>query len=88
VVSGDGGAPERIPRQLPEAEQQYWARKEQRGLRPEEQQARREFDRIFHAAFGPAGLAGSMAETTAWLRGERPTASPYWDQRPRCQADT
>jgi hypothetical protein len=76
VVSGDGGAPERIPRQLPEAEQQYWARKEQRGLRPEEQQARREFDRIFHAAFRPAGLAGSMAETTAWAQGRTPHRIP------------
>ncbi|PWV71339.1 hypothetical protein SAMN05421630_11557 [Prauserella marina] len=29
----------------------------------------------------PSGLAQSMAETTAWLKGERATDSAYWSQQ-------
>jgi len=56
-----------------EAEQEYWARKEKRGLSEADQHAREEFAKILYAVINPAGLAGSMAETTAWLKGERAT---------------
>lgn len=65
-----------------EAEQEYWARKEKRGLSPADQQARKEFSDLLYAVINPAGLAGSMAETTAWLTGERSSDSLYWKEKP------
>uniref|UniRef100_UPI003F4971C6 hypothetical protein n=1 Tax=Actinokineospora sp. CA-119265 TaxID=3239890 RepID=UPI003F4971C6 len=65
-----------------EAEQQYWARKERRGLSPADEQARREFSDLVFAVINPDGLASSMRETTAWLKGERTTDTSYWDQTP------
>lgn len=65
-----------------EAEQAYWARKEARGLNDADRQARREFSDIVFAVIDPSGLADSMAETTAWLKGERSTDSSYWREKP------
>lgn len=71
---------ELIPRL--EAEQQYWARKETHGLSEADQQARKQFSEILFAVLNPDGLATSMAETTAWLKGERPTDSSFWREKP------
>jgi hypothetical protein len=65
-----------------EAEQQYWARMARRGLSEADQQARREFSGILMTALSPDGLAHAMAETAAWLKGERATATSYWDEKP------
>ena len=65
-----------------ESEQAYWARKETRGLSDADQDARKEFSDILFAVINPAGLADSMAETTAWLKGKRTTDSSYWDEKP------
>ena len=65
-----------------EAEQEYWARQEKRGLSDADQQARKQFSDILYAVINPAGLAASMAETTAWLKGERSTDSSYWREQP------
>lgn len=65
-----------------EAEQEYWQRKEQRGLSQADQQARREFTEILFTVIDPAGLASSMAESVAWLKGERATGSSYFDEKP------
>ncbi|SEO83759.1 hypothetical protein [Amycolatopsis saalfeldensis] len=65
-----------------EAEQEYWARKEKRGLSAADQQARREFSDLVYAVINPSGLADSMAETTAWLKGERSTDSAYFTEKP------
>ncbi len=65
-----------------QAEQAYWARKEKRGLSDADQQARKEFTDILFTALNPPGLAKSMAETTAWLQGERSTESSYWNEQP------
>ena len=65
-----------------EAEQQYWTRKEKRGLSAADQQARKEFSDLVYAVINPAGLADSIAETTAWLKGERPTDSTYFEEKP------
>jgi hypothetical protein len=65
-----------------EAEQEYWARKEKRGLTAADLQARKEFSDILFAVINPSGLADSMAETTAWLKGERSTDSAYWNEKP------
>ena len=65
-----------------EAEQEYWQHKEKRGLSPADQQARNEFTKILHTVINPVGLASSMAETTAWLRGERAADSSYWNEKP------
>ncbi|SEP53609.1 hypothetical protein [Amycolatopsis saalfeldensis] len=65
-----------------EAEQEYWARKEKRGLSPADQQARKEFSNMLFIVLNPAELADSMAETTAWLRGERSTDSAYFTEKP------
>lgn len=65
-----------------EAEQEYWARKAKRGMTDADQEARREFSRIIAAVLDPEGLANSMAEDAAHLRGERRTASSFWDQKP------
>jgi hypothetical protein len=65
-----------------EAEQEYWARKEKRGLSAADQQARKEFSDLVYAVINPAGLADSMAETTAWLKGERATDSTYFTEKP------
>ncbi len=65
-----------------EAGQEYWARKEKRGLSEADQHARKEFGKILYAVINPPGLAGSMAETTAWLKGERETDTSYWSERP------
>jgi hypothetical protein len=65
-----------------EAEQEYWARKEKRGLSAADQQARKEFSDLVYAVINPAGLADSMAETTAWLKGERSTDSAYFKEKP------
>jgi hypothetical protein len=65
-----------------EAEQEYWARKEKRGLSAADQQARQEFSELVYAVINPADLADSMAETTAWLKGERATDSTYFTEKP------
>jgi hypothetical protein len=65
-----------------EAEEHYWQRKEKRGLSQADQQARREFTQMLYAVSSPAGLASSMAETTAWLKGERATPSSYFNEKP------
>jgi hypothetical protein len=65
-----------------EAEQEYWARKEKRGLSDADRQARKEFTDIVFTVLNPDGLADSMAEDAAWLKGERPTSSSYWDKKP------
>lgn len=65
-----------------EAEQNYWARKERGGLDSADQQARREFTDLIFTVLNPAGLADSMAEDAAWLRGERATAGSFWDETP------
>lgn len=65
-----------------EAEQEYWARKEKRRLSAADQLARKEFSDLVHAVINPAGLADSMAETTASLKGERSTDSAYWSEKP------
>lgn len=65
-----------------EAEQQYWARKEARGLNDADRRARKEFSDIVFAVINPSDLADSMAETTAWLKGERPTDTSYWREKP------
>lgn len=59
-----------------EAEQEYWARKQQRGMSPEDDAARAEFGRMLLAAIDPAGLAQEMGDTAAWLRGEG--SAPTW----------
>lgn len=65
-----------------EAEQAYWARKEARGLSEAERTARKEFSDILFAVLNPAKIADSMAETTAWLKGERSTDSSFWSEKP------
>jgi hypothetical protein len=65
-----------------EAEQKHWARKEKLGLSAADQQARRKFREIVHAVFNPDGLAVSMGETAAWFKGERPTDSAYFQEKP------
>jgi hypothetical protein len=30
----------------------------------------------------PSKIADSMAETTAWLKGERPTDTSFWAEKP------
>lgn len=65
-----------------EAEQEYWARKEKRGLSPADQQARKEFSDLVYAVINPAELADSMAETTAWLKGGRSSDSTYFTEKP------
>jgi hypothetical protein len=77
---GDFTRAELLPRV--EAEQRYWARKEQRGLSEADQEARREFSKILCAVINPAGLAGAMGEMAAWLRGERPVNTSYWSEKP------
>jgi hypothetical protein len=65
-----------------EAEQEYWQRKEKRGLSEADQHARRELTKILYTVINPASLADSMVETTAWLKGERATDSSYWSEKP------
>ncbi|ATY17285.1 hypothetical protein CU254_42645 (plasmid) [Amycolatopsis sp. AA4] len=65
-----------------EREQEYWARKEKRGMSAADQQARKEFTDMVFTVLNPDGLASSMREDTAWLKGERPTSSSYWDEKP------
>jgi hypothetical protein len=65
-----------------EAEEHYWQRKEKHGLSQADQQARKEFTKILYTVTSPAGLASSMAETTAWLKGERAAPSSYFDEKP------
>jgi hypothetical protein len=66
-----------------EAEQQYWARKEQRGsLSDADQQARQEFSAILMQVVNPARLAEAMGEITAWIRGERAAPTSYWTEVP------
>ncbi|GAB2740543.1 hypothetical protein [Amycolatopsis magusensis] len=65
-----------------EREQEYWARKERRGLTPDDQAARKEFTNMLFTVLNPDGLADSMAEDVAWLSGQRSTASSYWDKKP------
>jgi hypothetical protein len=65
-----------------EAEQAYWARMEKRRLSAADQQARKQFSDILFAVIDPSGLADSLAETTAWLKGERSTDSSYWREQP------
>lgn len=65
-----------------EAEQAYWVRKEARGLSPEDREARKQFSDILFAVLNPTKVADSMAETTAWLKGERATDTSFWDERP------
>jgi hypothetical protein len=65
-----------------EAEQEYWARKEKRGLNADDQQARKEFSDMVFTVLNPDGLANSMAETTAWLKSERSTDSSYFREKP------
>jgi hypothetical protein len=64
------------------AEQKYWARKERGVMTEADQQARAEFTAILSAAIDPKGLGDSMAEDAAWLRGDRTTASSYWNEIP------
>jgi hypothetical protein len=65
-----------------EAEQQYWAREQKRGLSEADQEARREFSKILCAVINPPGLADAMGEMTAWLKGERATNTSYWGAKP------
>jgi hypothetical protein len=65
-----------------EAEQQYWARKEKHRLGEADQHARREFSKLLYAVINPPALADSMAETTAWLKGERAANTSYWGEKP------
>jgi hypothetical protein len=53
-----------------------------RGLSAADQHARREFSDLVYAVINPSGLADSMTETTAWLRGERLTDSRMWTTSP------
>lgn len=65
-----------------EEEQAYWARKVARGLSPEDREARKEFSDMVLKVLNPAEVADSMAETTAWLKGERSTDSSFWGEKP------
>lgn len=65
-----------------EAEQNYWARKEKRGLSTSDQQARREFTDLVFAVLNTDGVANSIREDAAWLKGERNNASTYWSEVP------
>lgn len=65
-----------------EVEQQYWARKEKRGLNEADTQARRLFSDLVFAVLDPDGFAQSMRETTEWLKGERPNDSTFWTEKP------
>lgn len=69
-----------------EAEQAYWARKEARGLSETDRKARNEFSDIVFAVLNPSKIAESMVETTAWLKGERPTDSSFWSEKPGREA--
>lgn len=71
---------ELIPRL--EAEQQYWAQKEKRGLSEADQQARKQFSDMLFAVLNPDKLATSISETTAWIKGDRPTDSSFWREKP------
>lgn len=71
---------ELIPRL--KAEQEYWARKERRVMTAEDREARKQFSDMVFTVLNPDGLADSMAEDAAWLKGERSTASSYWDEKP------
>lgn len=59
-----------------------WARKEERGMSDTEREARKEFSDMVFTVLNPSGPADSMADTTAWIKGERPTDSSYWDEKP------
>lgn len=65
-----------------EAEQGYWARKEQRGLGEADLEARKEFNAILAAAINPTDVSQALSEITGWLAGERPTGTSYWDEKP------
>ena len=65
-----------------EAEQEYWARKERGAMSAEDRQARKEFTDMVFTVLNPDGLADSMAEDAAWLKGERSTSSSYWGEKP------
>lgn len=65
-----------------EAEQQYWARKQARGLSEADQCARREFSRMLCTVISPDGLASAMGEMAAWLKGDRSVNTSYWDEKP------
>jgi hypothetical protein len=64
-----------------EAEQQYWFRKERRGMSDADRAARAEFGTILATVLDPDGLAQSMREDAAWIRGER-GRSTFWDDKP------
>ncbi len=70
-----------------EAEQQYWARREKRGLSEADQQARKQFTAIVFAVLNPDWLASSLAETAAWLKGEQPADSSFWCETPGADQD-
>ncbi|WP_190824717.1 hypothetical protein [Saccharopolyspora pogona] len=65
-----------------ETEQAYWARKVARGLDAADREARKQFSDMVLAVLNPSAVADSMAETTAWLKGERPTDSSFWREKP------
>ncbi|WP_280426431.1 hypothetical protein [Nocardia carnea] len=65
-----------------EAEQKYWARMERGVMTDADQQARVEFTKILYTVVDLKGLAASMAQDAAWLRGERGSASSYWSEIP------
>lgn len=65
-----------------EAEQRYWARKAAGAMSPADQEARRQFGEIVYAVLAPSGMADSMSETAAWLKGERATDTTFWDEKP------
>lgn len=64
-----------------EAEQEYWPRKEKRGLPAADQHARNEFSDVLIAVINPAELLDSMTKTAAWFIGERPTDSTYFTEK-------
>lgn len=65
-----------------EEEQRYWARKERRGLDAADREARKQFSDMVLKVLNPEAIADSMAETTAWLKGERDTDTSFWGEKP------
>lgn len=65
-----------------EAEQEYWARKAACGMSEADRKARKEFSDMLRKVLNPSEVADSMAETAAWLKGERSADTSFWDEKP------
>jgi len=51
-------------------------------MNEDDRRARKQFSDILFTVLNPSGVADSMAETTAWLKDERPLPV-LWFLRPR-----